>query len=98
VILAAANVAHARRIYVAIPETFEAGQIVEQARAANPGIEILARASSDAAVEHLTRLGADLVVMGEREVANSMIRGVNAPEPTHPLPVGTNILATVAPE
>lgn len=83
-ILAVANVAQARRIYVAIPEMFEAGQIVEQARAENPGIEILARASSDAAIAHLTKLGADLVVMGEREVANSMIRGMNAPPPTEP--------------
>ncbi len=97
VILAAANLAHASRLYVAIPEMFEAGQIVEQARAANPGIEILARASSDAAIEHLSRLGADLVVMGEREVANSMIRGVNAPEPAHSLAAGTGPMAMVAP-
>jgi len=96
-ILAVANIAGAQRVYVAIPETFEAGQIVQQARAANPSIEILARASSDAAIEHLSRLGADLVVMGEREVANSMLRGANAPEPPHPRPVGTDTLATATP-
>ncbi len=95
--LAAANVAQARRIYVAIPETFEAGQIVEQARAANPAIEILARASSDAAVEHLSRLGADLVVMGEREVANSMIRGLGTREPAQPAALQPASLATTAP-
>ncbi|WP_152047986.1 cation:proton antiporter domain-containing protein [Aureimonas psammosilenae] len=75
-VLQLANLAHARAIVVAVPNGFEAGQIVEQARNANPNILILARAHSDAEVEHLARLGADRVVMGERELANSMIREV----------------------
>jgi CPA2 family monovalent cation:H+ antiporter-2 len=68
-----ANLAAARRLFVTIPDTFEAGQVVEQARAANPALEIVARAHSDAAVEHLTALGADLSVMGEREIARRML-------------------------
>ncbi|MGE0579748.1 YbaL family putative K(+) efflux transporter, partial [Reyranella sp.] len=72
-ILAASNIAGAQRIVVTIPEAFEAGQVVEQARAANPSLEILARAHSDAAVEHLDKLGADLVVSGEREIAERML-------------------------
>jgi CPA2 family monovalent cation:H+ antiporter-2 len=79
--LAAANLAAAKRLVVTIPEAFEAGQVVEQARAANRAIEILARAHSDAAVEHLGGLGADLVISGEREIAERMlerIRGVRA--------------------
>jgi CPA2 family monovalent cation:H+ antiporter-2 len=72
-LLAAANIGEANTLYVAIPEAFEAGQIVEQARQASPGIEILARAHSEAEAAHLTRLGANLVVMGEREIAHSMI-------------------------
>ncbi|MBV8401077.1 MAG: NAD-binding protein, partial [Acetobacteraceae bacterium] len=76
-LLAAANIGGAKTLYVAIPEAFEAGQIVEQARQANPGIEILARAHSEAEAEHLQRLGADLVVMGEREIAHSMIAHTN---------------------
>ena len=56
-ILAAANLAAARRLFVTIPEAFEAGQVVQQARAINPTLEILARAHSDAAVEHLERPG-----------------------------------------
>jgi len=72
-VLAAANLPLARRLFVTIPETFEAGQVVEQARAANPALDIVARAHSDAAVEHLTKLGATLTVMGEREIADRMI-------------------------
>jgi CPA2 family monovalent cation:H+ antiporter-2 len=72
-ILAEANLAKARRLFVTIPEAFEAGQVVEQARAINPLLEILARAHSDAAVEHLERLGANLVVLGEREIAERML-------------------------
>ena len=72
-ILAAANLATARRLFVTIPEPFEAGQVVQQARTINPSLEILARAHSDAAVEHLDRLGASLVVLGEREIAERML-------------------------
>jgi monovalent cation:H+ antiporter-2, CPA2 family len=82
-VLAAANLGAARTIYVAIPDAFEAGQIVEQARQANPALAILARASTDAEVAHLTRLGADLVVMGEREIARGMI-AYQPPSPGEP--------------
>ncbi len=68
-----ANLAAARRLFVTIPDAFEAGQVVEQARAVNPALEIIARAHSDAAVEHLTALGADLSVMGEWEIARRML-------------------------
>ena len=37
-VLRAANLPAARRLVVTIPEAFEAGQVVEQARAANPGL------------------------------------------------------------
>jgi CPA2 family monovalent cation:H+ antiporter-2 len=72
-VLAAANLTEARLLLVAIPNAFEAGQIVEQARTANPRLEIVARAHFDAEVEHLRRHGADEVIMGEREIARSML-------------------------
>ena len=72
-VFAAANPRRAQRLILAIPNAFEAGQIVQRARAANPGIRIIARAHSDAEVEHLTGLGADPIIMGEREIARGII-------------------------
>src|SRR2546430_4127053 len=68
-------------LLVAIPNAFEAGQIVQQARAANPGLEIVARAHFDAEVEHLLQHGADTVIMGEREIARSMLQRAAARAP-----------------
>jgi CPA2 family monovalent cation:H+ antiporter-2 len=72
-VLAAANLQAAQRLFVTVAEAFEAGQVVQQARAANPRLAIIARAHSDAEVEYLDGLGADLTVMGEREIAYRMI-------------------------
>ncbi len=72
-LLAAGNIAHASRLFVAIPDAFEAGQIVSLARSLNPALEIIARAHSDAEVAHLNSRGANIVVLGEREIARSMI-------------------------
>lgn len=72
-VLAAANMAQARRLFVTVPETFEAGQVVEQSRALNAKLEILARAHSDEAVDHLNGLGANLSISGEREIALRML-------------------------
>lgn len=73
VILRAANLAQARCLVLAIPNAFEAGQAALQARAANPAIRIVARAHSDAQVAHLTGLGVDQVIMGEREIARGVV-------------------------
>ncbi len=75
-ILAAANVAGARSLFVAIPQAFEAGQIVYKARAANPALVIVARAHGDAEVEHLKAQGATAVIMGENEIARGMVETV----------------------
>jgi len=72
-LIAAANLPAAKTLFVAIPESFEAGQIVEQARAANPSLEIIARAHSDAEQSNLNKLGANYTVMGEREIAQGMM-------------------------
>ena len=72
-VLKAANIPRASLLVVAIPNGFEAGQIVHQARAANPSIPIIARAHFDAEVEHLKHHGADEVIMGEREIATAML-------------------------
>jgi CPA2 family monovalent cation:H+ antiporter-2 len=77
-ILAAANLGAARCLLVAIPEAFEGGQVVEQARAINPKLPIIARAHSEAEIEHLAKHGANLVVMGEHEIAKAMINHLPA--------------------
>ena len=75
-VFALANAAGARRLVLAIPNAFEAGQIILRARAANPGIAIVARAHSDDEVDHLTKLGADTVIMGEREIARGIVEQI----------------------
>ena len=71
-VLKAANLAGARWLISAIPNPFENGNLIEQARAANPDLEIIARAHTDAEVDHLKRFGASLIIMGEREIARGM--------------------------
>jgi CPA2 family monovalent cation:H+ antiporter-2 len=85
-ILAAANLAKARTLLVAIPDTFEAGQIVQQARALNPTLEIIARAHSDAEADHLRSYGASSVVLGEQELANALIEQYTRTELQPPAP------------
>jgi CPA2 family monovalent cation:H+ antiporter-2 len=83
-VLEAANLDHARILIVAIPNGFEAGQIVEQAREANPELEIVARAHFDAEVDHLIEHGATHVIMGEREIARAILEYL----PAHLTPDG----------
>ncbi|WP_316158443.1 MULTISPECIES: YbaL family putative K(+) efflux transporter [unclassified Bradyrhizobium] len=80
-VLRATNPTAAHALVIAIPEAFEAGQIVEQARAVNPALHIVARAHSDAEVDHLKSLGADKVIMGEREIARGMIEELDTRPP-----------------
>ncbi|HET8882231.1 MAG TPA: YbaL family putative K(+) efflux transporter [Solimonas sp.] len=72
--LQAANLAGASHLFVAIPQSFEAGQVVKQARKANPQLLIVARAHSDAEVTYLQQCGADTTIMGEREIAQAMLQ------------------------
>ena len=72
-VLAAANLPGARCLLVAIPDAFEGGQVAQQARALNANLPIIARAHSEAEVEHLMKHGATAVVMGEHEIAKAML-------------------------
>jgi CPA2 family monovalent cation:H+ antiporter-2 len=68
-----AGVRDASKLLIAIPEGFEAGGIAKRARSINPELAIIARAHSDAEVDHLEQMGADEVIMGEREIASRML-------------------------
>lgn len=87
-LLEAANVNSAKWLISAIPNPFESGNFIEHARATNPKLEIIARAHSDAEVEYLKRLGANLIIMGEKEIARSIsehiLSNINAPDITTP--------------
>ena len=72
-VIKAANLGAARCLFVAIPDAFEGGQVVQQARDINPALTIIARAHSDAEIEHLKKHGATLVIMGEHEIAKAMV-------------------------
>jgi CPA2 family monovalent cation:H+ antiporter-2 len=76
--LGSIDLAKVDTLIVAIPDGFEAGQIVEQARAANPGLFIIARGHSDAEAEHLTSCGASAVVLGAEEIAHAMVERYRA--------------------
>jgi CPA2 family monovalent cation:H+ antiporter-2 len=75
-IIAAANLGKARCLLVAIPDAFEGGQVVQQARAINADLPIIARAHSEDEIEHLMKHGANLVIMGEHEIAKAMAANI----------------------
>lgn len=66
------SVETATHALVAIPNAFEAGEIIARLRAANANLSILARAHSDTAARHFFDHGADGAVLAERELAHSM--------------------------
>ena len=72
-VLLKAGLARATHLFVAVPSPFEAARIIEQARAANPKAEIIARAYTDADVELLKSMGASHALVGEDEIAKGML-------------------------
>ena len=76
-VLALANVEAAMAVFVAIPNAFEAGQVTEQCRKHNPAVLIVARAHSDEEEAYLKTLGANVVVLGEREIGLGMVDVIN---------------------
>jgi CPA2 family monovalent cation:H+ antiporter-2 len=74
----AANLPAARCLLVAIPDAFEGGQVVAQARELNPDLPIIARAHSEVEIDHLRKHGATRVVMGEHEIARAMVADIPA--------------------
>jgi len=100
-VLEAAGVARAHSLLVAIPDGFETGEIVEQGRKASRGLEIIARAQSDAERDYLARAGADETVLGEAEIARRMLERAAAATPSRPAlvepPVSVLTPASAAP-
>jgi len=72
-VLAAANIAQARRLVLTMDNTFEAGRIVSLARSRNSSIYIIAHAVSEAESQYLSELGANIVVADDQQIANGII-------------------------
>jgi CPA2 family monovalent cation:H+ antiporter-2 len=72
-VMAAANLPEAGFLLVAIADAFEAGEVVRHARALNPTLPIIARAHLEEEIVDLKQNGATVVVMGEHEIAKSML-------------------------
>ncbi|ALB61970.1 POTASSIUM/PROTON ANTIPORTER ROSB [Cronobacter condimenti 1330] len=79
-IMALAHLDCARWLLLTIPNGYEAGEIVATAREKRPDIEIIARAHYDDEVDYITERGANEVVMGEREIASTILRMLDKPE------------------
>ncbi|HDL8693917.1 TPA: Kef family K(+) transporter [Yersinia enterocolitica] len=72
-IMSLARLDCARWLLLTIPNGYEAGEIVASARIKRPDLEIIARAHYDDEVVYISDRGANQVVMGEREIANTML-------------------------
>ncbi|MDU7479934.1 MAG: YbaL family putative K(+) efflux transporter [Hafnia alvei] len=72
-IMELARIDCSRWLLLTIPNGYEAGEIVAFARTKRDTLDIIARAHYDDEVAYISDRGANQVVMGEREIANSML-------------------------
>ena len=77
--MALAHLDCARWLLLTIPNGYEAGEIVASAREKCPHLEIIARAHYDDEVAYISERGANEVVMGEREIAKTMLGLLSSP-------------------
>jgi CPA2 family monovalent cation:H+ antiporter-2 len=71
------NMQGARILVSTLPDPFEAGHIVEHARALNPSIRIIARATNTETTAYLKSLGANVVFAGQEEIALRMLSALD---------------------
>lgn len=82
-VLVEAGIHDASKLIIAIPAGFESGAIAEHARRLNPDIMIFAHAHSDDEVVYLKKVGANHVIMGEKEIARTILAlAATAPQPS----------------
>ncbi|MGE5200423.1 MAG: NAD-binding protein, partial [Rhodospirillaceae bacterium] len=72
-ILRASGVGAARLLIVATPDSYRARRVLELAEAANPGIQAVVRTHSEDELARLRKTVNGHVVMGERELARTML-------------------------
>ncbi len=76
-VLIQAHIARALMLVIAIPDAFQARKMIEIARTLNPRIHILVRSHCEDEAALLRREHGVDVLVGERELANSMARHVS---------------------
>ncbi|MCC8379286.1 YbaL family putative K(+) efflux transporter [Xenorhabdus sp. PB30.3] len=84
-IMALARLDCACALFLTIPNGYEAGKIIESARAIRPDINIIVRAHYDDEITYLTARGADHIIIGEHEIARAMADSL--PESTPDCPI-----------
>jgi CPA2 family monovalent cation:H+ antiporter-2 len=82
-VLVQAHIHRAHMVVIGTPDTAHARRIIEIARTVNPRIEAVVRSDSEEAAEMLEKENGTKVFLGEREVAQAMIRHVIARHAMH---------------
>jgi CPA2 family monovalent cation:H+ antiporter-2 len=72
-VLDAAGIGRARLLVIATPDSYQARRVLELAFARNPRIDVVIRTHDDAELAHLRDAGVGRVVMGEHELARTML-------------------------
>ncbi|AYN92607.1 Kef family K(+) transporter [Pseudomonas sp. LTJR-52] len=90
-VLQKAHIEQAHTLLIAIPNGIEACEVSRRARELNASLNIVSRAHYDELVQHLQESGANVVIMGEREIARGMFTELGLPtqergEDLHPHP------------
>lgn len=75
-VLESACVGRALLLIIATPDSFRARRVLELARAVNPAIDAVIRTHTDEELARLREARAGYVVMGERELARTMLHHV----------------------
>jgi CPA2 family monovalent cation:H+ antiporter-2 len=75
-VLVQAHVARARMLVIATPDALAVRQMIATARLLNPGIEVVVRMHSEEEAARLEQEHAGTVFLGERELAEAMVRHV----------------------
>ena len=76
VVLVQAHIARAHTLVIAVPDTVGVRHMIETARTLNPAIQIVVRSHNEEEAELLRHDGAAQVFVGERELAQSIVRHV----------------------
>ena len=79
-----AHIAEARQLVIAVPDPVGAPKMIETARTLNPGIECVVRCHNEDEAALLSQLPGTRVFVGERELADAMVRHVTT-APGHAL-------------